>query len=419
MRTRGFDVIVIGAGTAGMVAGAVLAELGARVCVMAKGIGSTHLAPGTIDVLGYAPERVPSPKEAIAALVEAQPHHPYALLGIEAVSDAIDWFRAASREGPPGYAYTGDLEHNLLLPTAIGALKPSAVVPATFAAGDALGLGRLAVVGIPQLRDFHAELCAANLRLAGVEATAISLELELDRADESTLGLARRLEDAHWRAYLSARLAPLVGFADQVALPAVLGLREPGAVHADLQERLGRAVFEIPTLPPSVPGMRLFELLDHTLRSAGGGLVVGAGVVSHRRGGDRVVSVDVASAGSNTTYTADMFLLATGGFHSGAITLDSRGEARDQVLDLPLAGIPAAEAPRFTPSYLDEQPLARAGIAVDADLRAVGADNVLVAGASLPGAVPWLEASGEGIALSSGHRAAHLLAAALGQRTAA
>jgi hypothetical protein len=31
---------------------------------------------------------------------------------------------------------------------------------------------------------------------------------------------------------------------------------------------------------------------------------------------------------------------------------------------------------------------------------------VLVAGAALPGAVPWREGSGEGIALASGYRAA-------------
>ena len=55
-----YDAVVIGAGTAGLVAGARLAEGGARVCVLAKGVGSTHLAPGTIDVLGYAPERVSS-----------------------------------------------------------------------------------------------------------------------------------------------------------------------------------------------------------------------------------------------------------------------------------------------------------------------------------------------------------------------
>ncbi|TML98506.1 MAG: FAD-binding protein, partial [Actinobacteria bacterium] len=52
-----FDVVVIGVGTAGLTAGTRLAEGGARVCVVAKGVGSTHLAPGTIDVLGYGPDR--------------------------------------------------------------------------------------------------------------------------------------------------------------------------------------------------------------------------------------------------------------------------------------------------------------------------------------------------------------------------
>ena len=52
-----FDAVVIGAGSAGLTAATLLAEGGARVCVLAKGIGSTHLAPGTVDVLGYAPDR--------------------------------------------------------------------------------------------------------------------------------------------------------------------------------------------------------------------------------------------------------------------------------------------------------------------------------------------------------------------------
>jgi glycerol-3-phosphate dehydrogenase subunit B len=182
----------------------------------------------------------------------------------------------------------------------------------------------------------------------------------------------------------------------------------------ELEDRLGRRVFEIPTLPPSVPGMRLFELLHHALRSTGAKLVIGAGVVSHRRRGDRVISVDTATAGSNTTYEADAFVLATGGFHSGAITLDSRWHAHEQVLGLPLTGVPDAGRPRFVPDYFDEQPLARAGVAVDAELRPGGVANVAVAGASLPGAVPWREGSGEGIALASGYRAAQIVGATLG-----
>ena len=413
MRRRGYDVVVIGAGTAGLVAGTRLAQAGADVCVIAKGVGSTHLAPGTIDVLGYAPQRVEAPLDAIADLVAARPDHPYALIGREVVEQATDWFLATAARGAlPGYGYVGTLDRNLMLPTAVGALKPSALVPETFAAGDSSRLGRVAVVGTPLLRDFHASLCAENLRATGIDATAVSVELDLDRADANTLGLARRLEDQAWRAAFSARLTPMVKSADQVALPAMLGVNDPHTVWSDLEARLGRRVFEVATLPPSVPGMRLYEILRQALLAAGGRLVLGAGVVSHARDGERLAAVQTATAGSDTSYEARAFVLASGGFHSGAITLDSRWQAHEQLLDLPLSGVPRGE--HFVASYFDEQPLARAGVAVDSELLASEVTNVVVAGASLPGAVPWREGSGEGIALASGYRAAQVIASRLG-----
>ncbi len=416
-RRQRYDVVVIGAGTAGLVAAIRLAQAGANVCVVAKGVGSTHLAPGTIDVLGYAPERVESPAQALPEFVTARPDHPYALLGDHVIAESIDWFIATAKDGPlPGYVYTGNLERNLMLPTAVGALKPSAVVPETFSAGDAHHLGRVAIVGVAALRDFHPKLCAANLAAAGIDARGISVEVELDRADSSTLGLARLFDDRTWRTHFSGRLAPLLGAADHVALPAMLGLSDPHAVLADLEARLGRRVFEIATLPPSVPGMRLFEILRHALRAAGGRIAFGAGVIAHAREGDRIVSIDTDTAGSQTTYAADAFVLASGGFHSGAIALDSHWQTHELVLDLPLQGAPDADEPRFVAPYFDEQPLARAGVAVDTELRATGVTNVVVAGASLPGAASWREASGEGVAMASGYRAAQVLAAELGAR---
>ena len=43
-----YDVIVVGAGLAGLFAGALAARRGARTLVIARGQGGTHLGPGTI-----------------------------------------------------------------------------------------------------------------------------------------------------------------------------------------------------------------------------------------------------------------------------------------------------------------------------------------------------------------------------------
>jgi glycerol-3-phosphate dehydrogenase subunit B len=410
-----YDAVVIGAGTAGLVAGARLAEGGARVCVLAKGVGSTHLAPGTIDVLGYAPERVTSPAAAVDELAAAQPDHPYARLGSEAVAEAVRWFSERVAAGPiPEYRYVGDLERNILLPTAVGALRPSALVPETMAAGDSASHDPVCIVGTRSLRDFHPALCAANLRRAGIDARSVEIEIEVERADQNTLELARRFDDPAWRAAFAGRLALKLQAHESVGLPAMLGIRDPHGAWSDVQHRLGRPVFEIPGLPPSVPGMRLYEILRSTLRNAGGRLVLGAEVVSCERDGSRVVSVAARSAGHDAHYGAPWFVLASGGFGSGGIELDSRWAAHERVLGLELRGLPGPGQPRFVGDYLAEQPMARAGVAVDGELRAEGADNVMVAGAALPGAVPWREGSGEGIALASGSHAAQLVLARSG-----
>lgn len=410
-----YDAVVIGAGTAGLVTGARLAEGGARVCVLAKGVGSTHLAPGTIDVLGYTPDRVERPREALEALVAAHPDHPYALLGAETVTAALEWFAAQVEDGPlPGYRYVGDLARNHLLPTAVGTLRPSALVPETMAEGDRDHVARVCIVGSRALRDFHAALCAGNLELAGVPARAVEVDLKLDRADQNSLGLARRFDDPAWRATFAAQLALSVRPGESVGFPAVLGIRDPHTVWTDLKQRLHAPVFEIPTLPPSVPGMRLAEILRSSLRRAGGKLVLGAEVTGADRDGARVTAVITHAAGRDVRYAAPWFVLAAGGYTSGAIELDSSWNTHERIFGLGLRGLPEPGQPRFTSTYLDEQPSARAGVAVDAELRGEGADNVLVAGAALPGAISFKEGSGEGIAMASGFRAAQLVLAAAG-----
>ena len=163
--------------------------------------------------------------------------------------------------------------------------------------------------------------------------------------------------------------------------------------------------------------MRLYEALTVRLRGAGGRIVVGGPVAGFEARRGRVSAVSIQAAARPLAFRARSFVLASGGFSGRGLELDSRGAVRETVLGLPVAGLPGEGRPRFSPDLFGEQPLARAGIAVDDALRPLGPaghpvyENVHAAGAVLAGAEPWREASGNGIALASGYAAASAILA--------
>ena len=150
------DTLVIGAGLAGLMGALALAEAGRTPLLLAKGQGATHWTGGTIDVWGAAD----SPRAALAELIAQQPDHPYARAGLAGVAEAVDRFRALMEAAH--YPYVGSLDSNVLLPTALGALRPAALLPATMVAGDTRLGGPLLIAGFHELRDFFPPLAAAN-----------------------------------------------------------------------------------------------------------------------------------------------------------------------------------------------------------------------------------------------------------------
>ena len=402
------DTVVIGAGLSGLVAAIRLARAGQAVTLLTKGLGGLQLSQGTIDVLGYAPQRVEAPLEAAASLPAS---HPYSVLGSAAVTAGIAYAQELL-----GDHLVGTVDRNVLLPTAVGSLRPTCLVPTSMAAGVVTGGIRYALVGFRQLKDFYPKLCAGNLERqtapSGEAISARGLVIDLPAvegmADSSALGYARAIDGSAYRAKLAATLKPLLEDGEVVGLPAILGYRD-AAAHRHLEELLDHAVFEVPLPPPGVPGMRLNEALTTLAKQAGVRIVAGAKVVGFETSGGKILSVGQATAGRVRQYAADTFVYAPGGFESGALSMDSYGTVTETIFGLPLHGLGPDLVTADDPA---NQALFRVGVGVDARMRVVDPagtapySNLYAAGGVLAGAIRWSEKSGEGIALASAVAAA-------------
>lgn len=412
-------VVVIGAGVAGITAALRLRKYGVNVTLVAKGLGGLQLSQGTVDVLGYTPERVSDPLAAVGELAAAGGDglaHPYARIGATAVADGVEFLAEQLGEG----LLVGDIHRTINLPTAVGSIRPTCLVQPSMLAGECRDGAQFAIVGFRQLKDFTPKLVAENLSRTvlpdGGRLTARPLTVDLTarapEVDSTGLTFARAFDDPGFRAEFAAMLIPLLQPGETVGLPAVLGWKDPTA-WLDLAEQLGHPIFEIPLQPPAVPGIRLNEALIAAGKSAGVRFVQGSKAIAPVIEDGRLVAVKVATSGTPRDYAADAFILATGGFESGALTLDSHQVLHETTLGLPVTAPPGQLI--HGDYWSAPQPLFAAGLAVDDQLRPVDADgsvihpNLHAVGGILAGAYRWTEKSGEGIAVGSAVKAADII----------
>lgn len=415
------DVVVIGAGLAGLSAALRLRQAGLQVTLLTKGIGGIQLGQGTIDVLGYTPTRVLEPLAALDSFVADNPDHPYAVLGADGVRTGVEWLAGVLG----AEQLTGSVDANVLFPTAVGAARPTALYPASMAEGRLEAGKKFCFVGIRQLKDFYPELVADNLNRTelpdGGRVTArhawIDFEPREREADATALTIARALDDPAQRDRFAKAVRAVVSEAETVGLPAVLGTTPE--VWRDIAERIGAPVFEVPVPPPSVPGIRQNAALVQAVKDARVRYVNGTKVVSARYEGDRLAGVTIAGTGHQQEHTADEFVLAGGGFESGGLLLDSWNKLSETILGLPVQGGSIADMVHGD-YWGHDQPLFKAGVKVDDQMRVLDGDgqvahpNVRAAGGVLAGAQRWSEKSGEGIAVASAIRAADAIIQARG-----
>ena len=425
------DVAVIGAGMAGMAAALFAAERGLS-CIQIGSGGGILFASGLLDLLGVHPvaeHRLwQSPYAAVAALAEAEPLHPLARIDASSIRSAFETFVAAL--GAAGLPYAPLGERNRRVLTSIGTIKTTFGVPLSMAAG-AVALDALEarppclLVDFRGLREFSARQIAATLgnrwpglRHQGIEFPGAESVPELYAAH-----LARALENRQTRERTISLLKPLLGDARTVGFPAVLGLARAREVHAAFEAGLGVPVFEIPTMPTSVPGLRLLGALEAAVSARGVRRRHHASVRALAFAGNSgLATLDLEGAsggGSGERIVARAVVLATGRFTGRGLTAE-RKQIRERILGLPVSQPDSREA-WHQRDFLaaSGHAINRAGLSIDEAWRPLEANGKaawprLYAVGSILAHQDWMRSKcGSGLAIATAWAAMAQLAAAL------
>ena len=406
------DVIVIGGGLSGIFAAIVAARRGRKVLLVTKGVGAIAIAGGTIDILGYdkAGKPVRNPWDAME---ELDPGHPYALLGRETVKQAAQTFLALCAEAE--YPYRGTLEENQWIPTALGRVKPTGLVPLTMDVGSLKAAQEVCVVGFDGLKDYSARVIADGLaQCPGYQKkyTAVSLKTGIDDGrDLTALDIARWLDTGVGQAACCEQLARSVESNGVVLMPPVLGTRPNYEVFDKIEQATRCRVIETVGLPPAVTGFRLRRMLLGCLRKLNVQVIEQSTVIRATVTNGRCSEIVTGNLDRERSYRAQSFILASGGLFGGGLQAEP-GLVRENIFHLPVAFPADIHSWSHEKLFFTQgQPFARIGVKVDAAMRPVDEagqvvlENVFVAGKTLAGYDYCFEKSGNGVALATAYRA--------------
>ena len=374
-----FDVAIIGGGLAGLTCGIALQQRGKRCVIMNNGQAAIDFASGSLDLLSRMPDgsAVENINENLTALRTALPAHPYSLLGAEKViAKAQDFERLANALN---LDLIGSSEKNHWRVTGLGSLRGAWLSPnsvPTVQGNETFPHKRIAVLGIEGYHDFQPQLLAANLVLnpqfAHCEVTSGFLnipqldELRQNAREFRSVNIAQLLE--HKLAFndLVNEIIESAQGANAVLLPACFGLENQEFMNA-LRNATKLALFELPTLPPSLLGMRQRIQLRRKFESLGGLMINGDSALNAHFEGNRVHCIKTRLL-EDEEIIADNFVLAAGSFFSKGLVSEF-DKIYEPVFESDIIGVEGFnDKDRFSWTnhrFANPQPYQSAGVAIN------------------------------------------------------
>jgi glycerol-3-phosphate dehydrogenase subunit B len=295
METNRYDVVVVGAGLSGLCAAGVAAQRSRKVALVATGPGSFVTGPGWLKA-----------QEILQASAEPE------------LREAFAFYCELARLA--GCPFAGDISTARYLPTVLGDFQSVALAPLPLWNAEPRDGTFTAIVGVRGLSIFDESFMAERLTecarrmSSGCTYTARQISLSRDMGvPVTTLRIAELFDrDPAFREELINSLRTAASGFERILVPGMLGMNSSAEQLAEFQRELGCPVCEIPTLPPSIPGLRIFHRLESYLHKIGVELYRGFPVNKVEIHDGLCTVLQVASPGHPLNLHCESAVLATG-----------------------------------------------------------------------------------------------------------
>lgn len=331
------DLAIIGAGLTGMAA----ALFSANRRLSTVQISSSSLlsySSGLFDILGCYPiatqTRIDDPWKGIAQIQKDRTGHPYTKIPIEMIQTSFEEITGFLKNAELPYQHLPNKNCDILTP--IGTFKPTGIVPSSMWNGIEAYKTKSSclLIGFEKLREFSVHQIAAKLhkRWSTVRAKDIIFPEIAHLRELHPEFIARSLDSPQCQDHFIKAVKKIKKDEAYIGLPAVLGIHHTESLINKLEQETNAKVFEIPTLPVSVPGLRLKETFEQSLAKKGVNHLKQHVVsdVSYDRDQGFILDVD-----NEYRVVADGLILASGRFISKGLKAD-RYEIKESIFNLPV-----------------------------------------------------------------------------------
>ena len=389
-----YDTVIIGGGLSALMCGIELARNGKRAALVAAGQSTMNFSSASFGLYN-----APEPLKAIAQLPQS---HPYTKVGVEQVEAlagvATEIFNIA------GISTVGSAERNHKVITPVGQMRECwlSIDGVVATQDDKLDFNSAALFVPEGFLDIYTSFITSALQQMGVMTSLCHFSLpELvvrrnNPTEMRSVSVARALDKEENLRALASIIVREAGDAEVVLLPATLGFAQ-NDVRERLERMTDRRVLMIPTLPPSVEGVKAERALRRAFEKMGGAIFAGHTATSYQTDENgEIVSVTTSK---DVTLMAENFVLASGSFIGRGLEADRQGVCE------PLFGsdIIGATSPLTDIDIYSPQPFMGCGVDVDEQFHILkqgkSVDNLYACGSILGGYNPVKEGCGAGVAI--------------------